>query len=102
DQEIIILRNCIRNGANLTEIADKDVPDFTSENFVAFIITWKDNWSTNLFYDRINHYMYIYKDQVRFRDKSKYRNLIIEIYNKIMLGVFKFRPSNSVKKLLQI
>ncbi|MCL6613394.1 MAG: hypothetical protein K6U03_02040 [Firmicutes bacterium] len=102
NQEIRILRTCIRNGTELTEIHDKDMPNITTEttNFVIFIITWKDNWSTNLFYDRMNHYMYVYKDQVRFRDKTRYRNLTIEIYNKIMLGVFKFRPSNSIKKLL--
>lgn len=100
DQEIKILRSCIRNGIDLTEISDKDASDFASENFIAFVVTWKDNCSTNLFYDRINHYMYIYKGQVRFRDKTKYNNLTVEMYNKIMLGIFKFRPSSSIEKLL--
>ena len=100
NQEINILRNCIRNGMELTEISDKDAPNFASENFIAFVVTWKDNCSTNIFYDQINHYMYIYKGQVRFRDKTKYNNLTVEMYNKIMLGIFKFRPSNLVEKLL--
>lgn len=101
DQEIIILRRSIRNATDLIELDDREMPkiDIKQEIIVAFIIKWDDGWSTNLFYDRMNHHMYIYKDQVRFRDKTKYRNLTPEIYNRIMLGIFRFRPSDDIDKL---
>ncbi|MCL6613399.1 MAG: hypothetical protein K6U03_02065 [Firmicutes bacterium] len=102
DQEIRILQTCIQNGTELTEISDKDMPDITTAttNFVIFIVTWKDGWSMNLFYDRINDYMYMHKGQIRFRDKTKYRNLTIEIYNRIMSGFFRFHPYGLIKQLL--
>ena len=102
EQEIRILQTCIQNGTELTEISDKDMPNITTEttNFVIFIVTLKDGWSINLFYDRINDYMYIHQGQIRLRDKTKYRNLTIEIYNRIMSGYFRFHPSRLIEQLL--
>ena len=98
-EEIRVLRTSIRNATNLTELDDKDMPDINTKSIVTFIITWNDCTICNLFYDRDNQNMYLYKDQVRFRDKTKYKIRPGE-YDKLMLGIFRFHPSDRMRDLV--
>jgi len=89
DTEIEILKKSIGQGSELTEIfnaSEIPVRDPKAGN-VVFIIEWSDNYSGNLIYDGTKNYMYIDKIQV-------HRN------EHFMPGIYKFRPSPELKKLL--
>lgn len=96
--EIKILQSCVKNGFNLSEVSNKEIPRFDST--VVFDIRWPKNYGGNLIYEPITNNMYIYKETV-FRDEREKFLRKSTLINKYLLGVYCFQASSEIKKLLK-
>jgi len=99
NEQIIILRSAIRNGIDLSEIENEDVPDSEQVGNIEFQIDKSDHTVISLVYSRQNNFCYISKIDVNYKNEDEYRRQMI-LVNKYLKGIYKFRPSREIEKLL--
>lgn len=99
EKEIEILRTSIRNGTELSELQEDTTSSLQNE-VIVFDITKKNKTGGNIIYDEATKYLYIPKVLVHDKNKREYEKRQ-SLFNKYLLGVYRFRPSEEIEELLK-
>ena len=98
--EINILKHSILRGFELSEHTENITPDYFGGGFAVFHITKSNKSGGTLIYDKTDGYMYISKVLVHDKNKREYEKRQ-SLFNKYLLGVYRFRPSEEIEELLK-
>ena len=98
--EIEILRNSILNGSELSEYSEDITPKYFNGGFAVFHITKVNKSGGTLVYEKTSRYMYVRKVLVHDKHKKDYEKRQ-SLFNKYLMGVYKFRPSDEIEKLVK-
>lgn len=98
--DIEILKHSILYGSELSEYFEDITPNYFKGGFAVFHITKINKSGGTLIYDKTSEYMYVRKILVHDKYKKEYEKSQIQ-FNKYLMGVYRFRPSDEIKKLMK-
>lgn len=98
-EDIEILSHSILTGSELSEHMEDITPDYFNGGFAVFHITKFNKSGGTIIYDKTSGYMYVAKVLVHDKNKKEYEQRQ-SLFNKYLLGVYRFRPSADINKLL--
>jgi hypothetical protein len=98
-EEVVILRNSIKNGRELSELTSNDMPDPNSMDYLYIDLTKKNKSGIEIFYNLKEKYIIIPKTQVHEGKSKKYERQLSTM-KKYLNGTYKFYPSSEIEKLI--
>jgi hypothetical protein len=99
NEEILILENSIKNGCILSKLANNDLPDSNSNEFVYIDLVKKNKSGVDIFYNLKQKYILLPAIQVH-EGKKEYYKKHLEYYKKYLNGTYKLFPSMEIEKMI--
>ncbi len=100
ENQINILRQAVQDGSELTDLVNENIPYYFQKGYASFELDRIDKKVIHLVYDLRSGYMYVPKVQVNEKKMAEYERRV-SLYEKYLLGTYRFKPSSEIEKLIK-